>query len=195
MKIPDVTKKKPPFCIRSQSQDLATHLNLVTALSTAAEKQSFLDEFRRSTSVHGESYELDENDRTFNLKLKPDAPMNGGFPCVYMDIRDWRTRYKDPPSQASTDQLGVYESRAGDFWIDGSWQKAYGRFQKNDRNARITAAQLAYPTAKIHGSPYHVQGWVLIGWFFLCVIEMNMWLSSVSLLLSGLPWMHRGKNE
>lgn len=141
--------------------------DLIVDVGTAAKRKSFLDEFNRSTTLHGESYDIEERNGVFNLKLKPGAPASGTIPCVYMDICDWQTLYKEPPqascAQSSGGQLGVYQSPQGELWIDGSWQIAYGRFQKNDRNARVEAAEQAYPTAKVHSGPQHVQGWILVG--------------------------------
>lgn len=141
--------------------------DLVIEARTAAKKQSFLNEFNRSTQLHGESYEVSEKDGIFNLKLKPGAPVDGGIPCVYMDVCDWRTLWKEPPSQPSTqmpgNQFGIYQSPEGELWIDGSWENAYGSFQKGDRNDRVKKAELAYSTAKIHASPHRVLGWKQIG--------------------------------
>lgn len=67
-------------------------------------------------------------------------------------------------SQVSgNDQFGIYQSPEGEWWIDGSWEIAYGHFQGNDRNARVEAAKQAYPTAKLHNAPQHVPGWMLVG--------------------------------
>ncbi len=72
--------------------------DLVINAKTAAKRQSFLAEFNRSAGLHGDSYDIYEEDGVFILKLKPNAPtVDGlGFPLVYMDICDWQTMYKEP---------------------------------------------------------------------------------------------------
>jgi hypothetical protein len=142
--------------------------DLTVRATTELERKSFLAEFERSTRVHGGSYDIVEEQGVFQLKLRPNAPASGSLPLVYMDIRDWRTLYKEPSSQGvaqqgSTGQFGVYQSPDGDLWIDGSWQNAYGPYQTLDRNARVEAANKAYPNAKIHACPHIMRGWQLVG--------------------------------
>jgi hypothetical protein len=102
-----------------------------------AERHAFMEELKRSEDLHGSSYNLVElRPGEFQLLLKQTAPWTGGILCVYMDLYDFAILYKEPieePIEESNEtvpiQFGVYKDLLGELWIDGSWQKSYGKYK------------------------------------------------------------------
>jgi hypothetical protein len=97
--------------------------------------------------------------------------MVNGVPLVYIDLQDLATYWKEPQDlqhlathrkKPQDVAYGVYETpKSKELWIDGSWNNAYGNYQKNDRNVRVEKAQQAFPTAQIHEDPENARGWNL----------------------------------
>lgn len=92
-----------------------------------------MEEFQRSTAVHGETYQLINEDRHgFRLAPPPGAQFDDPFPWVYRHICDWQTlrrqrllqtTHSSGASSAPKTEYGVYQDQQGRLWIDGSWQK------------------------------------------------------------------------
>jgi hypothetical protein len=141
--------------------------NLLVPTYTPHQRKAFMDELKRSEACHGSSYSLVEaQPGVFQLSLLPTAPRTGEYPRVYMDLKDFGSLYTAPSNklnEAVQIKFGVYQDLVGQLWIDGSWLKDYGDYKAYQRNSRVGAAQTAFPTAKIHASPYSVHGWKLVG--------------------------------
>ncbi|KAK4071820.1 hypothetical protein Purlil1_13297 [Purpureocillium lilacinum] len=145
------------MCLDPPAATKAKHL--IVNISDESERESFLDEFQRSTAVRGENYQLLNEDRHGSrLVPLPGAQFGDPFPGVHRDIHDWQTlrrqrlvqtTHSGGASAAPKTEYGVYQDQRCRLWIDGSWQRAYGRFGKNNRNERVESAMSAYRDAKI----------------------------------------------
>ncbi|KIW21984.1 uncharacterized protein PV07_12616 [Cladophialophora immunda] len=120
--------------------------------------QAFMKEFENTGASR--SYTLKVQDDKACLTLKSMAPLHSsGIPEDFMALSDWWNIYgqnisNDVSKANGSTSLGVYQGPDGQNWIDGSWTRSYGEYNKEDRNKRVQQAQQEYPGAKIHADPY-----------------------------------------
>ena len=121
------------------------NFNINTGGPGTKRHQEFLQEFENIGAAR--SYEISVRGDTAYLSLKSTAPIHPcGIPDDFMALSDWWNIYgkkmsNDVPKVDASTSLGVYKGPDGQQWIDGSWTRSYGKYNTNDRNMRVQAAQ------------------------------------------------------
>lgn len=125
-------------------------------------------ELCRSSGALGRWYEVAESNGVVKVTSRGDPPMDAPFPPIYMDLHDWQRLWNESLSRDGGEHnvrwpFGVYRSPDGGLWIDGSWLYGYGHYGRDDWIERVRAAQMSFPLAQIHMTPYTMAGWELTG--------------------------------